>query len=216
MAETVRQVPEKYSTPEHIFHPRITSYGRRIWAAVPPLVLVAVTLLALYYRRPRGPVIGVLILLALLGAIVAYGYLRPALTVITRTHFLKSRWIGFQAVPRDRVHQVVTVDKLLPPRPKPGKSRGRPYLWLVTEAGKRAMALDGIVWDTASLKGFADRSGAQHVNFKQATPDQVSEHWPKLVAWHVRYPRLRYAASSLALVLVVVLVVWLMFVQTTP
>lgn len=215
MAETVRQVPEKYSAPQHVFHPRITSYGRRIWAAVPPLLLVAVVLLALYYRRPRGPVIAVLILLALVGGIIAYGYLRPALTVITQTHFLKSRWIGFHAVPRDQVHQVVTVDKLLPPRPKSGKPRGRPYLWLVTETGKRAMALDGIVWDTASLKSFADLSGAQHVNFKQATPEQVSKHWPKLVAWHVRYPRLRYAASSLALVLVIVLVVWLTFVQTT-
>lgn len=215
MAETVRQVPEKYSEPQHVFHPRISSYGRRIWAAVPPLLLVAVVLVALYYRRPRGPVIAVLILLALVGGIIAYGYLRPALTVITSTHFLKSRWIGFHSVPREHVSQVVTVDSLLPARPKPGKQRGRPYLWLVTAAGKRTMVLDGIVWDKATLKSFADLSGAQHVNFKQATPEQVSRHWPKLVAWHVRYPRLRYAASSIALILVIVLVVWLTFVQTT-
>lgn len=213
MAETVRQVPEKYSTAQHVFHPRLTSYGRRIWAAVPPLLLVAVALLALFSRRPRGPVIAVLILLALAGGIIAYGYLRPALSVITRTHFLKSRWIGFQAVPRDRVHQVVTVDKLLPPRAKAGKSRGRPYLWLVTETGKRAMALDGLVWDKATLKSFGDLCQAQHVNFKEATPQQIGQHWPKLVEWHVRYPRLRYAASSLALVLVIALTVWLTVVQ---
>lgn len=209
MADTIRQIPEKYSTPQHVFHPRISSYGRRLWAALPPLLLVVVALAGLSYRRPAGSVAGLLILLAVSGGLVAYGYLRPALVVITRTHVLSSRWIGFHAVPRPRVAQVVTVERLLPPRSREGAVRGRPYLWLVSESGRRLMALDGVVWDATTLGTLAASTGAQHVNFKRATPAQVSEHWPRLVSWQVRYPRLRYAASSAALVLVVALIVWL-------
>ena len=216
MAETVRQVPARYGTPQAVFHPRLGSYGRRIGAALPPLTMTAVAVLMIYYRRPASPVLATLVLIALVGLIVAYAYLRPALAVVTPGHVLVSRWVGFKAVPRERIAQVATVERLLPPRDKGGRRRGRPFLWFVTPAGRCALALDGTVWDGRTLQEIADLSGAQHVNFKQATPAQVGEHWPRLVSWRLKHPRLRYALSSLVLVAVVALLVWWALSQGTP
>ena len=103
MAETIRQIPAKYGALEHVFHPRMGSYGRRLGAALPPLLLVVVAVFVIGYRRPAGPAMGVLLLLALVGLVTAYAYLRPALVVLTAHHVLLSRWVGFRAVPRERV-----------------------------------------------------------------------------------------------------------------
>ena len=46
MAETVRQVPQKYGVPEHVFHPRLGSYGRRLAASAAPLLLVVLAVKA--------------------------------------------------------------------------------------------------------------------------------------------------------------------------
>lgn len=215
MAETVRQIPEKYSAPLHVLHPAVSSYGRRMWAAAAPLALAAAALLAVWWRRPRGPAIAVLVLLALLGGITAYGYLRPALAVITPSHFLTSRWVGFRAVARGDVAQAVTVDALLAPGTgsgsAPGRRRGRPHLWLVGATGKRLLSLDGAVWDAASLREFARLSGAQHVHVRRATPAELARHWPRLIPWRVRHPRWRSALSSAALVAVLALTVWWSF-----
>ncbi|ASE11282.1 hypothetical protein [Kocuria rhizophila] len=208
MAETVRQIPARYGTPEHVFHPRIGSYGRRLGAALPPLLVVGLAVAMLYYRRPGAPAAAVLVLLALLGLVVSYAYLRPALAVLTASHVLVSRWVGFRAVPRERIAEVVTVEALLPPRVGGGTPRGRPQLWFVTGAGRSALALDGTVWDGKSLQEIARLSGARHLNFRRATPAEVREHRPHLVSWRVRYPRLRYAVSSLALVAAIALAVW--------
>lgn len=208
MAETVRQVPPKYGAPEHVFHPRLGSYGRRLAASAAPLLLVVLATAVIVYRRPAGPVTAVLALTALVGLVGAYARLRPALAVLTPGYVLVSRWVGFRAVPRERITQVVTVEKLLAPRSGSGRTRGRPYLWFVTASGRRALGLDGTVWDARTLDELARASGAQHVNFRQATPAQVSESWPRLVPWHVRHPRLRYAASSLALLAVIGLLGW--------
>ena len=186
MAETVRQVPPRYGEPEHVFHPRIGSYGRRVLAACPPLALVGLAVAMIWFRR-------------------------PALVVLTASHVLTSRWVGFRAVERERVPQVVTVEALLPPHAAQGRTRGRPHLWFVTAAGRCALSLDGTVWDARTLQEIARLSGAQHVNFRRATPAQVSEHWPRLVSWRVRFPRVRYALSSAALVAVVVALVWWAF-----
>ncbi|MGX5669812.1 hypothetical protein ACWKWD_03800 [Kocuria rhizophila] len=212
MAETVRQVPPRYGEPEHVFHPRIGSYGRRVLAACPPLALVGLAVAMIYVRRAGGLALVLLVLLALAGAVACYAYLRPALVVLTASHVLTSRWVGFRAVERERVPQVVTVEALLPPHAAQGRTRGRPHLWFVTAAGRCALSLDGTVWDARTLQEIARLSGAQHVNFKRATPAQVSEHWPRLVSWRVRFPRVRYALSSAALVAVVVaLVGWAFF-----
>ncbi|MDO4918204.1 hypothetical protein [Kocuria sp.] len=215
MAETVRQIPPRYGAPQHVFHPRIGSYGRRIGAALPPLLVVALAVAMIYYRRPAGPVMGVLGLFALVGVVAAYAYLRPALAVLTEEHVLLSRWVGFRAVPRERIVQVVTVERLIPQRAPRGRTRGRPQLWFVTGAGRCALALDGTVWDGKSLQELARLSGAEHVNFSRATPAQVSDHWPRLVSWRIRYPRLRYAATSAALLAVVALLAWWAFSQGT-
>ena len=79
MAETIRQIPAKYGAPEHVFHPRMGSYGRRLGAALPPLLLVVVAVFVIGYRRPAGPAMGVLLLLALVGLVTAYAYLRLSL-----------------------------------------------------------------------------------------------------------------------------------------
>ena len=208
MAETVRQIPSRYGTPVQVFHPRISSYGRRLGAALPPLLVVGLAALLVYYRRPGVPGMAVLALLALVGALASYAYLRPALVVLTGSHVLASRWVGFRAVPRERIAQVVTVEALLPPRPREGAPRARPQLWFVTAAGRSALLLDGTVWDGRTLQEIARLSGATHVNFARATPAELSAHWPRLVSWRVRYPRVRYALSSLALVAVVGLLVW--------
>ena len=211
MAETVRQIPARYGAPEHVFHPRLGSYGRRIAAALPPLGVAAAVVALLYHRRAAGPVTAALALLALLGLLAAYAYLRPALVVLTARHVLLSRWVGFRAVARDQIAQVVTVEHLLPVHGAPGRTRGRPQLWFVTASGRCALALDGTVWDARTLQDLALRSGVEHVNFTRATPAEVSEHWPRLVSWRVRYPRLRYAASSLALLAVIALLAWWAF-----
>ena len=213
MAETVRQVPPRYGVPEHVFHPRLGSYGRRLSAALAPVLLTVLAVGMIYYRRPACPVTGALAFLALVGLVVAYVYLRPALAVLTPGVVLVPRWVGFRAVPRERIARVVTVEKLLPPT---GKGRGRPYLWFVTETGRCALALDGTVWDARRLDEIARVSGAQHVNFTRATPAQVREHWPRLVSWRVRYPRVRYAASSLALLGVIGLLVWWAVAHGSP
>ena len=103
------------------------------------------------------------------------------------------------------------MEALLPPHAGEGRTRGRPHLWCVTAAGRCALSLDGTVWDARTLQEIARLSGAQHVNFKRATPAQISEHWPRLVSWRVRFPRVRYALSSAALVAVVVALVWWAF-----
>ncbi|RKQ34855.1 hypothetical protein [Kocuria tytonis] len=216
MAETVRQIPPRYGEPQYVFHPRIGSYGRRIGAALPPLLMVVLAVAAVYYRRPAGPATAVLGFLALVGLVASYAYLRPALAVLTAHHVLVSRWVGFRAVPRERIARVVTVETLLPPRPREGRTRGRPQLWFATAEGRCALVLDGTVWDGKSLQELARASGAQHVNFKRATPAQVGEHWPRLVSWRVRYPRVRYAVSSLALVAVIGLLGWWAFASTAP
>ncbi|WP_367404558.1 hypothetical protein [Kocuria marina] len=213
MAETIRQIPAKYGAPEHVFHPRMGSYGRRLGAALPPLLLVVVAVFVIGYRRPAGPAMGVLLLLALVGLVTAYAYLRPALVVLTAHHVLLSRWVGFRAVPRERIAQVVTVRTLLAARPRSGGSRGRPCLWFVTPAGRSALFLDGTVWDARTLDELARASGAQHVNFQRATPAQLTEHWPRLVAWRVRYPHVRYVAASCALIAAVALFAWWAFTR---
>lgn len=222
MAETVRQIPAKYSVPLHVFHPAISSYGRRAGAAAAPLLLVAAVVLVLWWVRPRGPVIAVLVLLAVLGGLTAYGYLRPALAAITPTHALSSRWIGFRAAARADVAQVVTVDALLTgdagadPGTGRGARRGGAQLWLVSAAGRRMLSLDGRVWDATTLRRFARLSGAQHVHFQRATPAELARHWPRLVPWRLRHPRLRYALSSAALVGVLALSVWWSLAHPVP
>ena len=211
MAETVRQIPSRYGAPQHVFHPRLGSYGRRLAAALPPLAVVAVAVAMLSYRRFAGPAAAVLVLVALVGLVAAYAYLRPALAVLTARHVLLSRWVGFRAVPRERIAQVVTVEHLIPAHAAAGTSRGRPQLWFVTAAGGRALSLDGTVWDGRTLQELARLSGAEHVNFTRATPAQISEHWPRLVSWRVRWPRVRYAASSFALLAVIALLAWWAF-----
>ena len=208
MAETIRQIPVKYGAPEQVFHPRLGSYGRRLGAALPPLLLTIIAVFLIGYRRPIGPALAVLLLFALVGLVAAYAYLRPTLVVLTSRHVLLSRWVGFRAVPRDRIAQVVTVRRFLPPGSRGDGSSARPCLWFVTAAGRSALFLDGTVWDARTMDDLARASGAQHVDFQRATPAQLAEHWPRLVAWRVGHPRARYIATSAALIATIALFVW--------
>ncbi|MFI7495035.1 hypothetical protein ACH9D2_10000 [Kocuria sp. M4R2S49] len=52
MADSVRQVPEKYGPVRAVLRPRLGSYGRRLRSCLGPLLLTALLVLFLWARRP--------------------------------------------------------------------------------------------------------------------------------------------------------------------
>ena len=64
MAERAHEISSKHGTAEHIYHPRISSYGRRVEAALPGTLTLIAALAFLGYKRPALPYTIVTLLIA--------------------------------------------------------------------------------------------------------------------------------------------------------
>ena len=112
MADSVRQVPEKYGPVRAVLRPRLGSYGRRLLSCLGPLLVVVVLVLFLWARRPAPGVAVVVLVLVLAAAAACWIRLRPVLVVRTDSHVLRSRTVGFAATPLTEVEHVVTIGAL--------------------------------------------------------------------------------------------------------
>ena len=78
MAERAHEISSKHGTAEHIYHPRIRSYGRRVEAALPgTLTLIAALAFPYAPALAQSAKIGILAG-SLLSALVGYLILRTA------------------------------------------------------------------------------------------------------------------------------------------
>ncbi len=207
MADSVRQVPEKYGPVRAVLRPRLGSYGRRLLSCVGPLLVGAVLVLFLWARRPAPGVAVVVLALVLLAAAACWVRLRPVLVVRTDSHVLRSRTVGFAATPLAEVEHVVTVGALHRSAGAP-RAGDRPHLWAAGRSGRRVLGLDGAVWDARALEDVAVALGAPRTHLERATAREAAARWPRLVPWGLRHPRLRSAASSAGLLAVLALVGW--------
>ncbi|WP_424346618.1 hypothetical protein [Kocuria sp. CH-021] len=207
MADSVRQVPEKYGPVRAVLRPRLGSYGRRLLSCLGPLLLGAVLVLFLWARRPAPGVAVVVLALVLLAGTACWLRLRPVLVVRTDSHVLRSRTVGFAATPLSDVEHVVTVGAL---HRAPGAARpaARPHLWAAGRSGRRVLGLDGAVWDARALEDVAASLGAPRTHLERATAREAAARWPRLVPWGLRHPRLRSAASAAGLLAGLALVGW--------
>lgn len=207
MADSVRQVPERYGPVRAVLRPRLGSYGRRLRSCAGPLLVVAVLVLFLWARRPAPDVAAVVLVLVLLAAAVCWLRLRPVLVVRTDSHVLRSRTVGFAATPLAELEHVVTVGALhrAPGAPRPA---GRPHLWAAGRSGRRVLGLDGAVWDARALEDVAVVLGAPRTHLERTTAREAAARWPRLVPWGIRHPRLRSAVSAAVLLAVLGLVGW--------
>jgi hypothetical protein len=207
MADSVRQVPEKYGPVRAVLRPRLGSYGRRLLSCLGPLLVVVVLVLFLWARRPAPGVAVVVLVLVLAAAAACWVRLRPVLVVRTDSHVLRSRTVGFAATPLTEVEHVVTVGALHRAAGAP-RSDARPHLWAAGRSGRRVLGLDGAVWDARALEDVAVALGAPRTHLERATAREAAARWPRLVPWGLRHPRLRSAASSAGLLAVLALVGW--------
>lgn len=207
MADSVRQVPDKYGPVRAVLRPRLGSYGRRLLSCAGPLLVVAVLVLFLWARRPAPGVAAVVLALVLLAAAACWLRLRPVLVVRTDSHVLRSRTVGFAATPLAELEHVVTVGALHRAADAP-RPAGRPHLWAAGRSGRRVLGLDGAVWDARALEDVAVALGAPRTHVECTTAREAAARWPRLVPWGIRHPRLRSAASSAGLLAVLGLVGW--------
>lgn len=205
MADAARQVPEKYGPVRGVHRPRLASYGRRLRACLSPALLAVGVLLVLWWRRPAAGIAIALLAVAVLAGAACWTRLRPALVVRTRSHVLRSRTVGFAATALADLDRVITVGSLHRPGDRP-RAPGRPYLWGADRNGRRVLELDGAVWDSRTLEEVAAALGAPRTHVDHATVREAAQRWPRLVPWRLRHPRLRSAAGSAGLLLLLALV----------
>ncbi|MCP3425445.1 hypothetical protein NBM05_05275 [Rothia sp. AR01] len=214
MAEHLRDVPEKYGRPVEGFHPRIHSYGRRFLAVVPASLLSAVLVLLLVYRRPAVPFVVLSLVVVAVSLVIAYSYLRPAIAVLTDTHVLRGRMIGWKAAPRAAVEHTVFAERLQPRGAGAGgrgalarfRNRGVPALWFVGAGGKRALRFDGRVWDAKTLQSLSSKVTPRTTRYARIEIDDLARRHPGLVGWQELHPRLRSGLLTAAVAVVLALI----------
>ena len=217
MAENVRDVPERYGAVQQVHHPRIHSYGRRLLAVVPTSLVVAVLVPMLVYRRPPAVVLIVAGLLILGCLIIIYSFLRPAVAVLTQTHVLQGRMVGWKAVPRERIAQTVFAQRLRPhSEEKTGgspwgrlRNRGVPALWFLDAKGRTVLRFDGRVWDAKTLERMSGQVTPSTIRYEQVTADHAAAAHPGMLSYAERHPRFRSVALTVLTVAVVVVIVML-------
>ncbi|WP_129656612.1 hypothetical protein [Rothia halotolerans] len=214
MAEHLKDVPEKYGRPVEGFHPRLQSYGRRFLAVVPATILSVVLVLLLVYRRPAIPFVALSLAVIAVSLVIAYSYLRPAIAVLTDTHVLRGRMIGWSAARREDVADTVFVERLQPRGAGAEgqgalarfRKRGVPALWFVDAEGKPALRFDGRVWDAKTLQALSSRVTPQTTRYSRIEVDELARRQPGLIGWQELHPRLRSGLLTGALVLVLALI----------
>lgn len=214
MAENLRDVPERYGRVVEGFHPRIGSYGRRLGSVAPHLVLAALLVLYLFYKRPAAAFVVVAVALILGAGILCWSVLKPTAAALTTTHLLRARTIGWHAVERSRITDSVFVERL---RPRAAlqegggpvrrfRQRGAPALWFTDDAGRRLMRFDGTVWDVRTLRDLAGKVTPSTEYFQEANVMDVEAQHPGLVSFTERHPRVRGTVLSLLAVAMILLV----------
>lgn len=216
MADNIRRIPERFGAVQAVWHPRITSVGRRLLACLSPGLLGVICLGVLWMRRP-APAISVVIVAVILGCVVAcWLRLRPHTVAVTHTHVLGSRLVGFHQVRRDAVAGAVVVESLEKPgrisrqgAKAPKRGFARPMLWFVDEAQRPVLRLDGNVWDLRSLDELTDYVGVRTHRYHRVEPQELAQSWPKTVTVLMRYPWITSVLTGFTLVAVVAAVYWL-------
>ena len=220
MAENVRDVPAKYGRLEEGFYPRIHSYGRRILAVLPTVLLAVALLAILYFKRPAAAFVIVVLVMEVVAATAVYSILKPAVAVITETHVLRGRLFGWKTVARASIEHTIFVEKL---KPKAALSagdgawarlryRGIPGLWFTGPQGKSLMRFDGRVWDAKTLRTLSGKVTPQTTVYSSINVTELAAKHKGLVSWHELHPAFRstlIAAMGLVfLALIVILGVW--------
>ncbi|WP_178945406.1 hypothetical protein [Kocuria sp. TGY1127_2] len=220
MAENLRDVPAKYGTLQEGFYPRINSYGRRILSVLPTILLAIALLAILYFKRPAAAFVIVVLVMELLAATAVYSILKPAVAVVTDTHILRGRLIGWKAVPRNSVEHTVFVEKLKPKaalRASEGtwsrlRYRGIPGLWFIGSRGKSLMRFDGRVWDTKTLRKLSGKITPQTTMYSSINVTELAAEHKGLVSWTELHPAFRSTLIAILglifLALILVLGIW--------
>ncbi|KAA9395368.1 hypothetical protein FCK90_02920 [Kocuria coralli] len=217
MADNIRHIPERFGEVQQVWHPRITSMGRRLLACLPPALLGVMCLAVLWLRRPAPAISAIIAVIVLACVGLCWLWLRPSMVAVTRSHVLGSRIVGFHKAQRSEIEQAVLVEALERPGQasagRDGKPRRRgltrPYLWLVDDGGRRLFRLDGTVWDVRSLNQLADYLGVPVQKVPRTTPKNLARSWPRIVGPLMRYPWIRSVSSGAVLIATVAVVYWL-------
>lgn len=210
MAEHAHQVPDKYGEVVAIYHPRINSYWRRMVAAFPALLLSVGIIAFLVYKRPALPFSVALVVILLVAFFVVYSFLKPTIIVRTKTHLMRGRMIGWQAVPLVDIDHTVFAERLAPKKAiiqeEAGKKlvvKGVPALWAVNSAKKRLMRIDGRIWDAKTMRTIAGEIASQTTVYSRINVVHMAKQWPGLVTFNELHPGWRSAAVAIASLMVV-------------
>ncbi|MFW0110688.1 hypothetical protein ACN08X_08235 [Rothia sp. P6271] len=222
MAEHIHQVPEKYGEILATYHPRISSYHRRLIAAVPPsLVIIAIGLL-LARRRLALPYTVILVFVVLAAALSVYSFLKPTIAVRTKTHFLMGRTFGWRTIELNEIHQTIFAERLIGKKSvhkaqKGLKSlghRGVPALWATNAQKKRIFRMDGRIWDKKTMKKISGDISPQTVMYPNINVLQMNKQHPGLVSFNELHPQWRSTLAIIVYLLLLSLVVSANFLPT--
>ncbi|WP_051687733.1 hypothetical protein [Curtobacterium sp. S6] len=220
MAENLRDVPAKYGHTQQGFYPRINSYGRRILAVLPTILLALALLAILYFKRPAAAFVVVVLAMELVAALTVYSLLKPAVAVLTDTHVLRGRLIGWKAVRRDKIQHTIFVERLQPKAALTAgdgtlakiRYRGVPGLWFTGERGKRLLRFDGRIWDAKTLRELSTKVTPETTRYSAINVTELAREHQGLVSWIELHPAFRSTVVVLLglafLALIVVLGVW--------
>lgn len=196
MAENAHEVPQKYGKITKIYHPRVTSYHRRLLAVVPHALLAIACTWFLFAKRPTPIFTVVLVLVALSALCALYSVLKPHIVVTTQTHILRGRLFGWQAVELASIDHTVLAERLTP-KQAAGKElsglaalrhKGVPAMWAVNAHKKRVFRLDGRIWDAKTLRAIATAIAPQTTVYPSINVTQMSKQWPGLVTFNELHP----------------------------
>ena len=213
MAERAHEISSKHGTAEHIYHPRIRSYGRRVEAALPGTLTLIAALAFLGYKRPALPYTIVTLLIAFCAGISLYSVLKPTIVALTDTHVLRARLIGWKAVPLKNIDHTILVEKLYPKQAHGKKTTGMgrlrsrpvPAMWAIGKNKKPLMRLDGRVWDAKTMRTVSSKLSEQTTVYQKANVLDIDKLHPPLITFNELHPGWRSATIAVVAALVILL-----------
>ena len=224
MAEHAYQVPEKYGEAEGIYHPRIHSYHRRIFAAIPPTLVILAIIFLLTRRRFALPYTVILIVVVIAAAFAIYSVLKPNIVVRTKTHLLRGKTIGWQVVLLDSIDQTIFAERLASKKSmnlddggaKSLRHKGIPAMWALNATGKKVFRLDGRIWDGKTMRRIAADVSGQTVVYPRINVVQMNKQHPGLVTFNELHPGWKSATIAvISLVILLALVAGAMLPEET-
>ena len=183
----------------------------------PTSVVVLALVLMLAYRRPSPLLMVFSGALAIGCLVIIWSFLRPAIAVLTDTHLLQGRTLGWKAVPRERITQTVYAARLRPvglnpDDPRPGmlarlKNIGAPALWFLDSKGSALMRFDGRVWDAKTLERLSAQVTPSTIRYEDVTVAHAAQEHPRMIAFTERHPKLKSAALTVLTAVIIVVIV---------